>query len=286
MLYDDPERVADNLIAEAIKGRALVDFTDEDDVRHRLFAIDGSGDIDAIVRMMGDKLTVIADGHHRYETALNYYAETKRSLAAYRMMTLVNMQNPGLVILPTHRLIANVDGFNIDNLVEKLQSAFEVTRYPFDSEEEKLQARRKMFEEMGKGFEDSKNCFGIYAADGGFYAATLKDPKAMNSAAGELSDAAKGLDVNVLHKLILEDMLGIGDKQLAAESNVEYVKDIGDAIEKSIAKVDGGQSQAVFFMNSTRIEQVEAVAKAGEKMPQKSTFFYPKVYTGFVVNKL
>jgi uncharacterized protein (DUF1015 family) len=285
MLYDDPEKVADNIITEAVKGEALVDFVDEDDVRHRLFAIDGSDDINAIVEMMTDKITVIADGHHRYETALNYYAETNNPSAAYRMMTFVNMQNPGLIILPTHRLISNVAGFNMQELVNRLADAFEVTTYQFDNEAEKSLAREKMFGLMEDNFERGKSCLGIYAADGGFYVATLKDSEAVNQISGGLSDAAKSLDVNILHKLILEDILGIGDKQLAAESNVEYVKDIGDAIDKSISKVDSGQSQAVFFMNPTRIEQVEAVAQAGEKMPQKSTFFYPKVYTGLVVNK-
>ena len=286
MLYDDPERVADNIIAGAVKGEALIDFTDEDGARHRLFAIDVPEDINAIVKMMADKRVVIADGHHRYETALNYYGETKSPAAAYRMMTFVNMQNPGLVILPTHRLIVNVSGFSIDDLTEKLQGAFEVTKFTFADEGQKLQARRKMFELMKDNFGQGRSCLGIYAGDGCFYSACLKDSAAMNGAGGDLSDAAKGLDVNVLHKLILEDMLGIGDKQLAAESNVEYVKDIGDVIERSIAKVDSGRSQAVFFMNPTRIEQVEAIAQAGEKMPQKSTFFYPKVYTGLVVNKL
>lgn len=286
MLYDDPERIADNLIAEAMRGEALIDFTDEDDVRHRLLAIDDSEDINAIVKMMADKLTVIADGHHRYETALNYYAETKKDSATYRMMTFVNMQNPGLVVLPTHRLISNVAGFNMQELIHRLADAFEVTTYHFDNEIEKSSVLKKMFDLMKDNFEQGKSCLGIYAADGSFYAATLKNSEAMNRVAGNLSDAAKGLDVNVLHKLILEDILGIGDKQLASQSNVEYVKDIGDAIEKSIAKVDSGQSQAVFFMNPTRIEQVEAIAQTGEKMPQKSTFFYPKVYTGLVINKL
>jgi len=89
----------------------------------------------------------------------------------------------------------------------------------------------------------------------------------------------------VLHKLVLEDRLGIGEKELAHESHIEYIKDIGNAIEQSIDAVDSGKAQAVFFMNPTRIEQVRAVAAAGEKMPQKSTFFYPKIFTGLTVYK-
>ena len=108
----------------------------------------------------------------------------------------------------------------------------------------------------------------------------------MDSATPDMSQAAKTLDVNVLHLLILDRVLGIGEKQLASQSNLEYIKDIGDAVDNSIKKVDTGKSQAVFFMNPTRIQQVNAVAAAGEKMPQKSTFFYPKIYTGLVINKL
>jgi uncharacterized protein (DUF1015 family) len=92
--------------------------------------------------------------------------------------------------------------------------------------------------------------------------------------------------VVVLHKLILEGLLGIGDAQLAGEANIEYIKDIGEAVDEAIAKVDSGEKQVLFFMNSTKVEQVKAVAAANEKMPQKSTFFYPKIFSGLTINKL
>ena len=285
MLYDDPQKVADKLIADASKGTALIDFTDENDVRHRLFAIDDQGDVAAVEEMMAGTQAVIADGHHRYETALNYYKETKNPAAQYRMMTFVNMRNPGLVVLPTHRLVANVDDFDAGRLVEKMEDAFEITSYQFDTGKEKIIMREQMFAQLRIEFDDLKNAFGIYAGGKAFYTVVLKDTASMDQFA-EMSPAAKRLDVNVLHKLILEDVLGIGDEQLASQSNVKYIKDIGDAIKQSIAKVDSAESQAVFFMNPTRIEQVRDIAAAGEKMPQKSTFFYPKIFTGLVINKL
>lgn len=286
MLYDDMEKVAEGVIGKAASKAALIDFADDDGVRHRLYAIDDAADIDSIVKMMAGKMAVIADGHHRYETALNYYAETKNPAAQYRMMTFVNMRNEGLVVLPTHRLVAGLDEFDIDKLIGEIGGSFEVTEYSFGDEGEKSSAKQKMFDDMGELFGRDKNVFGVYAASGSFYTVVLKDGGTMVSACPEMSRAAVGLDVNVLHKLILEEHLGIGEKELAAQSNIEYVKDIGDAIDASIAKVDGGSSQAVFFMNPTKIEQVKAVAAAGEKMPQKSTFFYPKVFTGLVINKL
>jgi uncharacterized protein (DUF1015 family) len=286
MLYDDPEKIADTAIEKAVQGPVVVDFTDDNDVRHRLFVIDDANSIGAIVEMMADKTLIIADGHHRYETALNYYSETQNPSAAYRMMTLVNMRNEGLIVLPTHRLIANVAGFDIEKIIDQITETFDITRYTFADGDDKTSARQKMFGHMKSEFEKGNNAFGIYAADKAFYVAVLKDAGIMVSVQPEANAAARALDVNILHALILERVLGIGAQQLASQSNIEYIKDIGDAIDKTIGKVDSGKSQAVFFMNPTRIEQVKAVAAAGEKMPQKSTFFYPKIYTGLVVNKL
>ena len=285
MLYDDAEMVADEIIADARSAAALVDFVDDNGVRHRLFAIDDTGQVTAIEAMMTDKQAVIADGHHRYETALNYYHETKNPAAQYRMMTFVNMRNEGLVVLPTHRLIANVGGFDRDSLIEKLKNEFEIISYEFESDEQKEVKRGEMFDRLNAELKAGKNAFGIYAGGDIFYMAVLQDAASMEQF-GEMSPAAKRLDVNVLHRLILDNVLGIGGKQLASQSNVTYIKDIGDAIEQSVASVDRAQSQAVFFMNPTRVEQVQDIAAAGEKMPQKSTFFYPKVYTGLVINKL
>jgi uncharacterized protein (DUF1015 family) len=286
MLYDDPEKIADTIIEKAVQEPVAVDFTDDHGVRHRLFVIDDTNSIAAIVKMMTDKTLIIADGHHRYETALNYYRETKNPAAAYRMMTLVNMRNEGLIILPTHRLIANVAGFDIEKIIAQIAETFDITRYAFANSNDNASARQKMFGQMKSEFEKGNNAFGIYAADKVFYVVVLKDTEMMVSAQPEASAAARSLDVNILHTLILERALGIGAQQLASQSNIEYIKDIGDAIDKTIDKVDSGKSQAVFFMNPTRIEQVQGVAAAGEKMPQKSTFFYPKIYTGMVVNKL
>jgi uncharacterized protein (DUF1015 family) len=284
MLYDDPQKTAEAAIEKAMTEPAVLDATDSENVRHRIYAIDDPKQVQAFAAMMQSQNTVIADGHHRYETALNYWKQTGRPEAQYLMITFVNMRNEGLVIQPTHRLINDVKGFSISKLLASL-SEFEVQKFAFAAAT-KNQARSQMFAAMKQLGDQGKNIFGIYAADGAFYTAALKEANAMKTVAPSMSDAARGLDVNVLHLLILEKHLGIGEKQLAAESNIEYIKDIGDAIDKSIAKVDSGQCQAVFFVNPTRIDQVQDVAAAGEKMPQKSTFFYPKVFSGVTLNKL
>jgi uncharacterized protein (DUF1015 family) len=286
MLYDDPKMVADEVIGRSAAKPSLMDFCDDNDVRHRLFAVDNQEDVTAVAVMMNDKHPVIADGHHRYETALNYYYETQNPDAQFRMMTFVNMRNEGLVVLATHRLVANLAKFDINDLTAKLAESFEIAEFAFTGDADKRSAEDKMFASMKVDFAAHKNSFGIYAADGKFYKAILKDASVMDIVCEGASRAAKGLDVNVLHSLILDKNLGIGEKELAAQSNIAYIKDIGPAVEKSIAKVDSGESQVVLFMNPTKVEQIRDVAAAGEKMPQKSTFFYPKVFTGLVINKL
>ena len=282
MLYDDPKGIADAAIRKAMAGQAMVDAVDDEGVRHRLFGIGEAQDVKAISEMMADRQVIIADGHHRYETAVNYWKETGNPNAGWSMMTFINMRNPGLIILPTHRLVGSLASFDIKALVKKLNKNFEVAHFEYE-QGEKDQARKEMFAWMKEEYGDKHSAFGIYAGEGAFYAAVLKNPAAMD-AVKDKSRPWRMLDVSVLHKLILEDMLGIGEKELANETNIEYIKDIGSALVHSIEAVDSGTNQAVFFMNPTRIEEVRAVAGEGEKMPQKSTFFHPKVYTGLTIN--
>jgi len=284
MLYDDPANVDRQIISKAIQKQPVVDTVDEHDVRHRLFVVDEQDSIDAFSAMMADKQTVIADGHHRYETALNYWNETQDDRAAYQMLTFVNMRNEGLVIQPTHRLLVDMEDFDVAAVIEELKAEFEVSEFAFASDAEQQEARKQMFEKMQTN--DHQNIFGLYAETKAFYAICLKDSKFMVELCPEMSKAAQQLDVNVLHKLILERHLNICDAKLASQSHLVYIKDMGDAIDQSIAKVDSGKSQGVFFMNSTHIEQVQAIAATGEKMPQKSTFFYPKIFSGLTVRKL
>ncbi|MFH1615721.1 MAG: DUF1015 domain-containing protein [Planctomycetota bacterium] len=286
MLYDDRQKIAEKIMAEAAKGKPLVDFVDDDDARHRLFQISDTNNIEAIQKMMSDKSGVIADGHHRYETALNYYRQTGRPSAGWQMMTFVNMRNEGLIILPTHRLVNGLNGFDAAGFLRQLEAGFQIQSCEFADSLQKDTARNTMFAKMRDALVENKNAFGIYTGSSRFYVLVLKDRSLMTQAMPHMSDALKALDVSVLHCLILEKALGIGDEQLACESHIEYIKDINQAVDKAIKTVDNGKAQVLFFMNPTKIEQVKAVAAAGEKMPQKSTFFYPKVFSGLTINRL
>jgi len=286
MLYEDKQSVADRIIEDAKNGKALIDFVDEEDARHRIFAITEPDKVEAIVEMMSQKNCIIADGHHRYTTGLAYACENPNSAAQYQMIAFANTCNEGLVILPTHRLVTNLRDFDAKGFIAQLENNFAVTPYNFDSDVTKRRAEQEVFIEMKVHYDKGDNAFGIYCGDNAFYLAVLKDSTAMDCTAPGMSQGWKSLDVSVLHKLILEKMLGIGEKQLAEATNVRYVKDTGNAVECSIEEVDAGRCQLAAFMNPTKMRQIQMVTDARETMPQKSTFFYPKVFTGLTINKL
>ncbi|MHC4125161.1 MAG: DUF1015 domain-containing protein [Planctomycetota bacterium] len=286
MLYSDSESIAERIIEKTTGGKALIDFVDEQEVRHRLFAVMGREDVTAITKMMAEKSCIIADGHHRYETSLQYAKETPNPAARYKMLAFANTQQDGLIVLATHRLVGELEDFDIKELMTGLEQDFEITEYAFDCGETKSRARGGMLGRMKAEQAKDKNAFGIYAGDDFFRVAVLKDKGVMDSAAPEKSRPWRSLDVSVLHKLILERHLGIDEMKLAGGGYVWYVKDTDTAVDDSIAQVDSGGKQAAFFTNPVKLKQIEDVTSAGEKMPQKSTYFFPKIFTGLTINKL
>jgi len=283
MLYDDRNKIADAIVDKAALQKPLIDFVDEQDVRRRIFAIAAKDDIERITKIMSNKSCIIADGHHRYETGLSYFKENTNPSARYQMMAFSNSCQEGLVILATHRLVGNLEKFNIQKLIAGLEEDFEITKYPFDSDQTKAKAKKKMLSQMKLGCDEDKNAFGIYGGNNAFYVAILRDKRTIDAGG---ANAGKSLDVSVLHKQILEKFLGINEKKLAGGNNIEYIKDTGDGIDECITRVDEGQKQAAFFLNPVKIRQLRVVTEAGERMPQKSTFFFPKMYSGLVINKL
>jgi len=287
MLYEDQKKVADKIIENAAGEKPLIDFRDEQNVRHRLFAITDEDNVKAIVKMMLDKKCIIADGHHRYQTALNYFRETKNPAAQYQMLAFTNSSQNGLVVLATHRLVGNLENFNMNKLITDLKENFEITQFKFgQGPQAKTDAKQKMLAQLKAEHDKDKNAFGIYAANNVFYVALLKDKRTMDSVMPNMSSAWRTLDVSVLHKLILERLLGIDEERITKGGNLEYVKDTHDAVDNSISQVDAGQKQVAFFMNPVKMQQLKMVTDAGERMPQKSTYFYPKMYTGLTIQKL
>jgi uncharacterized protein (DUF1015 family) len=259
---------------------------DEQDVRHRLFAITARKDIERIAKKMSGKSCIIADGHHRYTTGLTYSKESRNPAARYQMLAFANVHQDGLIVLATHRLVGNLENFSMARLIDGLAKRFRVEKLGFSSAQTKARAKQKMLERMRTEHEHDKNAFGIYGSDKAFYVAVLNDQRAMDAAAPDMSPAWKALDVSILHKLILEELLGIDQARLAKGENLQYMKGTANAIDDSIAQIDAAQKQVAFFMNPVKIQQLKMVTDAGERMPQKSTYFYPKVYSGLTINKL
>jgi len=286
MLYEDEQEIADKIIEQTATAEPLIEFVDEQNVRHRLFAITDEEDIQQIVKMMNDKSCVIADGHHRYTTGLAYSKESDHPAAKYQMLAFANISHKGLIVLATHRLAGNLENFSFEKLITELKEDFELTELKFDSPESKMDARQKMLEQMKAGHDEDKNAFGIYGSNNAFYVAVLRDKQAMDPIVPDMSPAWRHLDVSILHKLILEKILGIDEEKLAKGENLQYVKDTPNAIDESISQVDTGHKQAAFFMNPVKMQQLKLVTDAGERMPQKSTYFYPKIFTGLTIQKL
>jgi uncharacterized protein (DUF1015 family) len=282
VVYPDHEGRVDAILDKAMKKQPETDVTDHEGVRHRIWPIDNKDDIAAISKLMEDKYVIIADGHHRYKTALQLSREhPELESARYRMLTFVNISNPGLIVLPTHRLVQNLDKFDREKLLQDLRKYFDIERFG---------QKEPMFKLMDSMFAEGKHAFGLFMNDGYFYTLTLRDMAAMKEVLSHSSEQLRGLDVSILHSLILDRMLGIDKEKLMQGTMkgggyVVYLKGIGDAIEESINSVKAA-AQAVFYMNPTKITEVEAVSKNFEVMPQKSTFFQPKVWTGFTIYKL
>ena len=286
VLYEDRQKIAEKIIERAAAEKPLIDFCDEQNVRHRLFVITSREEIDVIAKMMSDKSCIIADGHHRYMTGLTYSKQSSNPAAKYQMLAFTNFCQEAVKLLATHRLIGNLENFNTENFIAGLKKKFEIIELPFDSSNAKADAKQKMLAQMKTQYNSAQNAFGIYCGNNTFYVAVLKDKQAMDSDATNYSDAWKSLGVSILHKLILEKLLGIDEQNLVKGKYLEYVKDTSDAIDESISHVDCGQKQALLLMNPVKMQQLKSVTAAGERMPQKSTFFYPKMYTGLVINKL
>jgi uncharacterized protein (DUF1015 family) len=270
-LFDDPEGAAAAALAPATAEKPFATATDDDDVENRLWRVGDPGTIESVRRAVGDRELLIADGHHRYETARLYARQIGgEGEHSYVLMFLCALSDPGLEIFPTHRLLT---GLGDPELQERLGAAL---KRDFEVE----QVGRP---EIALPPDPSRVAFGYM--DAHFrqpYRLTLKDPATIRHALPDHSDAYRALDTAVLEALVLRGALGLSEADIADQRGVGYAKSTAEALEA----VESGRADAAFFMRATPIEQVRAVAAAGEAMPPKSTFFHPKVPTGLVFSPL
>jgi uncharacterized protein (DUF1015 family) len=293
MLYSDPQHridaLLDQIAASSRPEEAPVEAIDEYNVAHRLWPVFDPDLIAQTTQSMAPQKLVIADGHHRYETALAYRDECRSKCgqadrnAPYEksMMSFFNTHGEGLVILPTHRLVNNLPSFDLESFRRKIAPAFEQEDYAFGSEA----ARTAAFDRFQRDFAASGHTgrtFGMYAANGSFTLLRLRREADLEKLMPNISPTQRTLDVLLLHQVLLENALGITPAAVTAEHNVGYERELGAAINA----VDRKRAQLCFLLNPVGVDQVMEIALAGEVMPQKSTDFYPKLLSGLTLYRL
>lgn len=278
-LYMDEDNSVCGMIDGSSKGAPDMEVTDGEGTVHRMWRVSDKDTLLKLTEAFADKKLYIADGHHRYETALNFH----RSLCAegkavpgdesgYVMMMLVNMENSGLVVFPTHRIVHGLSEFDAEKIINECRNYFTVAEAP---DEGRMQAA------LNKAYDEGKKAFAMYVGAGKCFVMTLKDEAAVKKLLPDMSEAYCGLDVSVLHSLVLERIFGIDKENMANQKNLGYTR----SREEALKAVDMGGADCSFILNPTKVSEIRDVAAAGEKMPQKSTYFYPKLITGLVMNR-
>jgi len=293
MLYTDAERRVDAILSDAEANAApATELRDEYGVVHRLWVIADAERVAAIAQSMADEKLVIADGHHRYETALTYRNERRGQTGhadpnapyEFAMMTFVNTRSEGLTILPTHRVAANLHDFSWPSVRRHLEPWFTAEAFSFRNESERAEARRKFLNRLAE--TRSHRSIGLYPAAHGakraFYVLALRPGADLAQLLPNVSPRQRELDVVLLHEGILEPALGITPQAVTSEKNLTYEREASAALEA----VDSGAAQIAFLLNPCEVEQVMRIATAGEVMPQKSTDFYPKLLSGITMYRV
>ena len=279
MLYSDSDGSIDQVLGKKTEEDPDISMLDEYEVLHRVWRITNPALIADVQDKMRDKRLLIADGHHRYETALTYRDERRKETGAkadapyeFVMMTLVPMESRGLVILPTHRIVHGLAAFDREHMLEASKRFFDIDRIDLRTES---RSATTLLEEAG----ENGTAFVAVTRQGPYLMRAKK--RAIQDALTNVSERQRELDVVQLHKLLLERILGISEEAIRNQEHVKYERDAFEAI----SWVRQGANVA-FLMNGAKIQQVSNIAFAGEVLPQKSTDFYPKLLSGLTIYAL
>lgn len=269
-LYDDEDGTVESILRESTAREPAAVAVDKDGVKHTLWLLTDQSRISTIVESLRERPIAIADGHHRYETSLAYREECRSSEPAtkelpcdYTLMTLVNVRQDDLTVFPTHRVVKGLNPDTFNHFEEELGTLFVI----------EPSSAHTLLNDMR-----SRQALGMYVAD---KAVTLKaKPESYDLITG--SAASRRLELNVLHRLILDRMLGIDEEKLRNQTHIYYTRDAAEAIRL----VQSGAAQIAFLLNNIDVKSVLDIATAGERMPQKATYFYPKLISGLVARIL
>jgi uncharacterized protein (DUF1015 family) len=278
MLYSDPENSIEAALEAHCRDPVWQHLTDEYATVHRAWRVTNPFTIERVAGAMIGRQLVIADGHHRYETALAYRDLCRTEAASneraeYVMVTLVRMESPGLTILPTHRVVHNLPGFDWQQFAAGARSLFDWEEVP--SQGGDWQRFTEYLAEAGR----ERPALGVYAQPARLALLRLGKKADLTRLLPGVPPSLRSLDVVILHRLLLEGVLGISQQAVLEERNLRYVREL----EAATAEVDQGKAQLCFLMNPTPIAAVRENAFAGIPMPQKSTDFYPKLLSGLAI---
>ena len=270
-LYDDPDGAVWSALSPHTQSVPWGDVTDEDGTEHRLWRVPEEDAAAAVTEALRDTELLIADGHHRYETARVYAEETGGEGGhRYVLMCLVALQDPGLTVFPTHRLLTRLSDEQRVALREAITRDWEMTEVGADALEPEAAADGR----IRVGYYDAHHKRPLML--------TLRDPAIADAALPGMPEPYRRLDTAVLEALLLKGALGMTEDDISHLDGLDYARDT----DQARARVESGEVEAAFFMSATPVDRVRDVAAAGVNMPPKSTYFFPKVLTGMIFNPL
>jgi len=278
LVYSDPEKRIENAVD--LSKTPFIDVIDDNGVRNIVYKIDDEKTITLIQEVLKDKNALIADGHHRYETAMNYrnFMGENAGEANYVMSYFTNMDDD-LLIYPTHRIITK--WLEPYVLLESVKKYFDVKDYTFNGAN-KNSVKKEFLKALEKSAL-SKISMGLYMKNvNKFYLLTLREDVSSILDEYNVPEVLRSLDLTVLHKVILTKELGFSEEEQMAQDGIKYIKVENEAFDM----IDMGKAEASFIMAYPKIEDIKRISEAGFRMPQKSTYFYPKLLSGIVINPL
>ena len=284
-MFDDDGGTARAILDQLASTRPLFEASDDRGDRHRLWMVDDAAQLAALTGAVEASVVTIADGHHRYTTALDYSREQPSEAARWVLAGLIALDDPGLMILPNHRLVkADRQPHDLLERLSELYLTEDVTPPPSaGGGAHDGAAVRELWDRVQANARGAISFGALGIQSHSLHLLTARSAEAIDAAMpARLSRASRSLDVSILTETVLRPLLGIDTAALAAGERVDFTEEI----EVASNQTEGGSFRLAFLVNPVRVEQVTAVADASELMPQKTTFFYPKLHTGMVFNPL
>lgn len=277
MVYSDSEKQIEKAVD--LNKEPFIDVTDDAGVQNLVYKIDDEKTISLIEKVMKDKTLLIADGHHRYETALNYSKINTNPEAQYVMSYFTNLDDENLLVFPTHRIITRWMEPYV--LLEKIKKYFDLKEMPFTPQNKK-EVKAKFLQAI-EDENEKQISMGLYMKNvNKFYLLTLRENVNLILDEFEVPDVLKKLDLTVLHKVLITKEFGYSQDEQMAQDGIKYIKQESEAFDM----IDSGKAEASFIMAYPKIKDIKEISEAGYRMPQKSTYFYPKLLSGIVINPL